>query len=66
LSHISTYMHGLYQSCKYNTAPAKFNLFLVMVFCNKCPLSFLTQVFFSFLVFLRVKVVPFHVDEQIT
>jgi len=42
-----------------------FNLFLV-IFCNKCPFSILTQVFVSYLVFLRVKVVTFHVDEQIT
>jgi len=37
-----------------------------MVFCNKSPLSILTQVFVSYFVFLQVKVVPFHVDEHIT
>jgi len=40
--------------------------FLVMVFCNKWPLSILTQVFVSHFFFLQVKVVLFLAEEQTT
>ena len=36
-----------------------FNLFLLMVFCNKCPLSILTQVFVSYFCFLTSEIGKF-------
>jgi len=40
--------------------------FLVIVLCNKNPLSILTQVFVSYFVLLQKKVEPFHDDQHIT